>query len=334
MSKYVNPFNDVGFKRILVTRCHDDYGYQSKGVMSARRLLVLLLSIVFATQFSAENIKFADAAVKALCVTNWDTDKDGELSEEEAAAVTSLGSVFREQKTIVTFDELVYFTGLIAINDYAFYKSSIQQVIFPPTVTAIGEYAFSQSSIGSELKVPGTIKDIKRYAFYNCKQLNTVLLDEGVETIGYHSFSGPIRLLSLPESITFLSSYAVDPYVNSSSSGMFMPEGDLYVFTKSAVPPAINDYAFYYVFAAAHLIIPYGSESTYKDAWPWSHFGEYIEVGDVNRDGKLNVADIALLIAYITGREYTEIEARIADVNGDGAVDADDVTLLSSYILE
>lgn len=266
----------------------------------------------FASQsLLAVNITFADAAVKTLCVANWDTDKDGELSVEEAAQVTTLGEVFRERTDIGAFPELLFFTGLTSIDEYAFYKSTIS----------------------GELRVPGNVKSIGKYAFNNCKQLTAVVLEEGVETVGWHTFSGPIRILSLPTSLTFMSSMAIDPYVNSSSSGIFTPEGDLYVYSYSPTPPPIHDYAFYYVFADGHLVVPYGCKEAYKAVWAWSQFGEYIEVGDVNRDGKLNVADIALLIAYVTGREYTEIDARIADVNGNGAVDADDVTLLCSYIL-
>ncbi len=67
-----------------------------------------------------ENINFADANVKALCVANWDTDGDGELSTTEAAAVTSLGTVFNYKKTITSFDELQYFTGLMSIGESAF----------------------------------------------------------------------------------------------------------------------------------------------------------------------------------------------------------------------
>ena len=282
---------------------------------------------------AANDIKFEDLNVKSLCVANWDTDHDGELSIEEAAAVTTLGKVFREKTTISSFDELRYFTGLKSIDNYAFYRSTIQKVTFPESVGIIGEYAFSASSIGSELKVPGTVKDIKKYAFYDCKQLNVVMLEEGVETVGWHTFSGPIRLLSLPSSLMFMSSMAIDPYVNSSSSGVFTPEGDLYVFMKSATPPSVNNYAFYYVFAAAHLIVPFGCTAAYKSVWAWSQFGEYIEVGDVNRDGRVDVADLTLLIAYIGGREYTDMDARIADVNGDGVLDGEDISLLSQYLL-
>lgn len=60
--------------------------------MNTYRLLTGLVALILSTQLLAENITFADAGVKALCVANWDTNEDGELSEEEAAAVTSLST--------------------------------------------------------------------------------------------------------------------------------------------------------------------------------------------------------------------------------------------------
>lgn len=88
-------------------------------------------------------ITFADTNVKAICVANWDTDKDGELSEDEAAAVTDLGEVFRGNTEIMSFDELQCFTGLISIGDYAFQScSGLTSVTFPNSLTSIGGGAF------------------------------------------------------------------------------------------------------------------------------------------------------------------------------------------------
>lgn len=263
-------------------------------------------------QLRAENITFADANVKALCVANWDKNGDGELSEEEAAAVTSLGTVFREKKNIVSFDELKYFTGLTSIGDYAFYKSSIS----------------------GELRVPGNVKSIGDYAFNSCKQLTSVILEEGVETVGWHAFSGPISTLSLPSSLTFMSSMAIDPYVGSSSSGIFTPEGDLYVYSLSKTPPAINDYAFYYVFTDGHLIVPFGCVKAYKSVYGWSRFREYLEAGDVNGDGQLNVKDVVSMNAYIMKNNPSPFDQRLADLNGDGEINVKDITLMCTWIMQ
>ena len=68
-----------------------------------------------------DNIVFADANVKAICVEHWDTNGDGELSYAEAAAVTSLNHVFAQNENITSFNELQYFTGLTTLNGGEFY---------------------------------------------------------------------------------------------------------------------------------------------------------------------------------------------------------------------
>lgn len=259
----------------------------------------------------AENITFADPNVKAICLTNWDADHDGELSKEEASAVKTLGTVFRDKTNIGCFPELKYFTGL----------------------TTISEYAFSGSSIGPEIVVPGNVKSLEAYCFNNCKQLHRVILEEGVDSIGYKAFSGPISFLSLPASLIYIDFTAINPYVNVYYSGLYVREGDLTVHVHATEPAAINKYAFYYVIAEGHLIVPFGSIEAYKAVEGWSHFGEYLEEGDVNGDGLLNIADIATLIAYVTGQEPKPFKAVVADVNGDGAIDGEDVTSLADSLV-
>ena len=276
-------------------------------------MLTGFLLFVFFVQLRAEDITFADANVKALCVANWDEDKNGELSKDEAAAVTTLGTVFREQTNISTFEELKYFTGLTSISDYAFYRSSIT----------------------GELRVPGNIKSIGSYAFNGCNRLTSVILEEGVETVGWHAFSGPIRMFSMPASLNNMSSMAIDPYVNvDPTSSVFVPTGDLYVYIRSAVPAAINEFAFYYTFGDCHLIVPFGCLEAYKAASAWSHFKEYLEAGDVNGDGALNVKDVISMNAYIMKNAPSHFDERLADLNGDGNINVKDVTLMCSWIMQ
>lgn len=276
-------------------------------------LFLLLLTITVGTvSAKADNITFADANVKALCVANWDTDNDGELSMEEAAAVTTLGTVFKGKTNITTFDELRYFTG----------------------VTTIGEDAFRGSSIGPTLTIPGTVKTIGNYAFNNCRSLTRIILQEGVESVGWHTFSGPISFLSLPASLTTMSSMAVDPYVNADpSSGIFIPEGDLWVYVHSKTPATINEFAFYYLFGEGHLVVPPGTIDAYKAEPGWSHFGEYLVLGDVNGDGAVNVLDVTTLVSYVLNEPTSPFVEAAADVNGDGNINSLDITAIVSLIL-
>ena len=89
-------------------------------------------------------IEFADANVKAICIANWDINKDGELDYDEAATVKSLGNVFKGKESITSFNELQYFTGLLAINNGTFSGcTGLTSITIPNSVTSIGADAFS-----------------------------------------------------------------------------------------------------------------------------------------------------------------------------------------------
>ena len=297
------------------------------------KVLTTILTMMASLSMFAEDITFADSNVKALCVANWDSNNDGEISFEEAASVTALGTVFREKTNISSFEELSYFTGLTAINDYAFYKNSIQKIAFPSSVSSIGQYAFAQSKISGELRIPGNVKDIDHYAFNACQSITRVVLEEGVETVGWHTFSGPIKSMLLPTTLTFMSSMAVDPYVNADpSSGIFVPDGDLYIYTHATTPAAINQFAYYYMFGDGHLVVPTGTIAAYKAEEGWAHFKEYLEFGDINMDGEIDNTDLGLIDDYLGGEAGDDFNKDIADTNGDGVVDEVDVQNISDII--
>ncbi len=98
---------------------------------------------IVAIEDEINNIEFADANVKAICVANWDLNGDDELSEAEAAIVTDLGEVFRGNTTITSFNELQHFTGLTSLQDNAFKGcTNLTSFIIPRNVTSIGGDTF------------------------------------------------------------------------------------------------------------------------------------------------------------------------------------------------
>ena len=134
-------------------------------------------------------ISFADATVKSLCVKNWDTNDDGELSEAEAAAVKELGAVFKGNTSIQSFDELRYFTGLTNIGNDAFRGCTrLNSVTIPNNVTSIGSNAFRGCNGFTSVTIPDNVISIGDNAFRECGNLMRINIGSGVKNIGSMAF--------------------------------------------------------------------------------------------------------------------------------------------------
>ena len=126
------------------------------------------------------NIKFADDYVKALCVKNWDTDGDREISFDEAAAVKELGEVFWGKKYVTSFNELKYFKGLTSIGEGAFSDcGNLTSIIIPQSVTSIGEAAFNKCNGLTSIIIPQSVTIIGETAFSECNALTSITVESG-----------------------------------------------------------------------------------------------------------------------------------------------------------
>lgn len=86
----------------------------------------------------------------------WDTNGDGELSHEEVAAVTTIGTVFQNNTDIEFFNELKHFSGL----------------------TALEANAFSGCSNLCNIAIPANVATIDVSSFKGCSQLMQVTFDK------------------------------------------------------------------------------------------------------------------------------------------------------------
>jgi len=255
-------------------------------------------------------IYFADANVKALCVANWDTDDDGELSEAEAAVVTDLGNVFKGNKTITSFDELWYFTGLTSIGGNSFREcDGLTSVIIPDNVTSIGSAAFYEcfnltsitipegvTSISyaafsfsglTTVTIPNSVTSIESNAFYGCASLTSASISSNVKSINSGVFCGCTALTSitLPEGVQEIGIHAfgccyalttvvIPSTVTSIGSYAFLACSSLATIQCYADNvPETEELAFESTpIASARLEVPAGSKDLYKTALPWSGF--------------------------------------------------------------
>ena len=103
-------------------------------------------------------------------------------------------------------------TGVTDIYQYAFYNSSVTEVIFPETLRTIGNYAFYGCD---DLKVTAFnegLGSIGNYAFYGCENLKDIVFPSSLTSVGQYAFANCYRLNSveLNEGLLSLGGYAFE----------------------------------------------------------------------------------------------------------------------------
>lgn len=181
--------------------------------MKQSLLVICVTGLLGTSPLAAQDkIVFADENVKSVCVEKWDTDGDGELSTEEAAAVSELGTAFSFNSAITSFEELSYFVGLSEIGTYAFYKCyNLRSVTVPEGVTRLGKGVFFDCNSLSEISLPANLVSIGEYAFDACHSISEMKVPEGVKDIGEFAFSycSGLKRFSLPSTVTSMASNAL-----------------------------------------------------------------------------------------------------------------------------
>ena len=180
-----------------------------------KKLFIIHILLAMPLLAWCDNITFADAEVKAICVKNWDTNYDGELSFEEAEMVSELRNYFEFNSRIKSFDELQYFTNVTSIFQtfqcctnlssiilprnlhYIFGGvfngcSSLTSVTIPNSVTLIGKSTFRDCSSLASVTIPNSVTEIEREAFFGCSSLTSVTVPNSVTSIGGGIFSNCI----------------------------------------------------------------------------------------------------------------------------------------------
>lgn len=277
----------------VIVGCDDTNGSRGFSRSNSEENVVKIYSIEVLTNDDAsyDNILFGDAAVKAVCISRWDTDGDGQLSKTEAACVTTLDDAFTDNDDITYFDELKYFTGLTSIGENAFYGCNyLETVTLPNGITSIDEGAFSFCALTS-IDIPDGVVSIGREAFCACF-LESINIPSSVRTIHENAFAGTnLSSFEWPENVWSIRDRAID---SEHLTSLTIPAsvtsiGDIACYSQNLTtvtvmrcsPPIVSTNAFSNR-ANATLLVPYGSKEAYEAADCWREFRTIQEaiVGD------------------------------------------------------
>jgi len=261
-------------------------------------------------------IQFDDVNVKSVCIANWDRNNDMQLSYEEAASVTSLGTVFKNNTAIIMFEELQYFTGLTTIeNDAfsgcinlthiivpvnvkkiaskAFYEcKGLINIILGNNVEEIGNYAFyfTFCKTESSIIIPNSVKIIGNGAFQNANDLISITLGDGIESIGENSFYGAgLKSVTIGDNVgtigdnafgncTFLKKVILGSKVSSIGKNAFYGSYVTELYSKIEIPFTIATNTFNNNGKDCTIYVPKGRIETYKATSGWGNFSTYKEL--------------------------------------------------------
>ncbi len=165
-------------------------------------------------------IKFDDPEVLSILRANGvDTNSDGGITKEEAAAVTSIGTWFKGNTAITSFEEFKYFTGITTISAYpngAFAGcTNLNKITLPTSLTNIDWQSFMNTSLAN-INFNDSLTSIGYKAFYSSGLDNYDVVLNNVTSVNTGAFhlSG-IRSIILPKVATISSAYESGDYGSS-----------------------------------------------------------------------------------------------------------------------
>lgn len=265
-------------------------------------------------------ITFADAIVKQKLVQSCDYNKDGEISMWEAAAVDNIPSF--NSSDITSFNEFKYFTGITKIPSALFRNcSKLISITIPENVTSIGDYTFSGCTSLTQLycmaeEPPSASSAFESYhqgypeLTYPAVNKNSVTLY--VPASGFNLYSTEEPWKSFEEILTIDGSEAVVPKCATPTISVvegkikFSCETEGVSFVSSITMPTSSNSADGTEISLSHSykVTVYAQKRGYIDSdEAEAEFKGSLIRGDLNNDGKVDVADHVDLTKIIMGQE-------------------------------
>ncbi len=231
------------------------------------------------TEVTAGNLKtqFADqlAAITSLTLTGTIDARDFKTMRDD---MPLLANIDLSAATIVAYTgtegttsgNIAYLANTVPerafVNSNWQGKASLKTFVFPTNVTSVGQYAFYNCSNLNSVVLSPQLITIGNYSFYICRGLTVINIPSPVTTIGSYAFYYCTGLtgLTIPASVTTIGSYAFAG-CNILTS----------ITAKGTIP--VNLTNSYEVFnginkTACVLKVPFGSKTVYQAASQWKDF--------------------------------------------------------------
>lgn len=230
-------------------------------------------------------IHFKDAEARRICLGVWDADKDGYITEEEAAVQRAISaSTFANNTRIVSFNEFKWLNFTTSSNNLFTGCTSLQSIELPENRNI--RYQYFYGCVSLERCIIGNGCDtISKQAFCNCEALKEISIPDSVITIEAGAFSG-----------TGFSEFVYPPYVTAINGLGDMPRltrveiGENAVsvtgmgncpllktlIIRTSTPPSTDYWTLLNAPRIPNIHVPDNAVNAYKISNGWSKWAAYI----------------------------------------------------------
>lgn len=230
-------------------------------------------------------IHFKDAEARRICLGIWDADKDGYITEEEAAVQRVINaSTFANNTRIVSFNEFKLLNFITSSNNLFTGCTSLQSIELPENRNIRYQYFYGCVSL-ERCIIGNGCNTISKQAFYNCEALKEISIPDTVTTIEPSAFSGTgISEFVYPPYVTAISGLGDMPRLTRveigenavSVSGMGNCPLLKTLIIRTSTPPSTDYWTLLNAPQIPNIYVPDTSVSAYKTASGWSKWAAYI----------------------------------------------------------
>ena len=230
-------------------------------------------------------IHFKDAEARRICLGIWDADKDGYITEEEAAVQQVINAgTFANNTRIVSFNEFKWLNFTTSSNNLFTGCTSLQSIELPENRNI--RYQYFYGCVSLERCIIGNGCDtISKQAFYNCGALKEISIPDTVTTIESGAFGGTgISEFVYPPHVTAISGLGDMPRLTRveigenavSVTGMGNSPLLKTLIIRTETPPSTDYWTLLNAPRIPDIYVPDNAVNAYKTSNGWRKWAAYI----------------------------------------------------------